>query len=91
MERCVRLGGQYFEKAPPPLLVVIVMLAIFEINLFLQIFFLTFICEEYTKQRLHKQLYLLDKVSYDEAHTLIRRILNYSKRLGTCEICQMAL
>ncbi len=38
MERCVRLGGQYFEKAPSPIVIVNVMSAMFEINLFLRKF-----------------------------------------------------
>ncbi len=40
MERYVRLRGQYFEKATQLVVIVKVMLAVFEINLFLQNFFL---------------------------------------------------
>ncbi len=53
--------------------------------------FFTFIWEGYTKQRLRKHLYLLDNLSCDDAHMLIQRVLNYSKRLGTCKVRQMAL
>ncbi len=80
------------RESPPPLVKIVkVILAMFETNLFLQNFFFTFICKGYTKQRSRKQLYLLDKLLYNDARTLIRRVLNYSKRLGTYEVHQMAL
>ncbi len=33
----------------------------------------------------------LDKLSYVDVRTLIRHVLNYSTRLGTCKVYQMAL
>ncbi len=55
----------------------------------------TLVCVEYTKQCLCEQLYLLDKLSYNDAHAFFRRVFNYSKRLGTCEVrrwrCKLVL
>ncbi len=80
MKRCVRLVSQYFEKAPPA-----GSDSESDVNnvwnkSFLSKFFFTFICNRNTKQRLCKKLYLLDKLSWDNKHALIQRVLNYSKK-----------